>query len=70
LSWQRLLEQWALIEADLHDTYGIDVEDGILRRRTWRWLQIRILGLLSCDSRLQRHFAPPPEDSPRPPRRR
>jgi hypothetical protein len=71
LTWERLLEQWPLIEADLHDTYGIDVEDGILRRRTWRWLQVRIFGLLSAETRLYRHFAPPPEDSPiRKPRRR
>jgi hypothetical protein len=57
-----LLQQWVLIEADLHQVYGIDVEDdGLLRRRTWRWLQLRILGLLSTESRLQRHFNPPEE---------
>ncbi|MET8765466.1 hypothetical protein [Streptomyces sp. NPDC004658] len=44
------------------------MESGILQRRTWRWLQMRILGLLSADSRLARHFAPPPEP-PRTPRR-
>jgi len=53
---------WALIEADLHQVYGIDVESGILRERTWRWLQARILGLLSTDeSRLHRHIFPPEE---------
>jgi hypothetical protein len=26
----------------------------LLRRRTWRWLQVRILGLLDVDSRLAR----------------
>jgi hypothetical protein len=45
----------------LHERYGIDVESGILRDRTWRWLQLRILGLLSTESRLQRHFNPPEE---------
>ncbi|MFE0727953.1 hypothetical protein ACFW2X_06815 [Streptomyces antibioticus] len=35
--------------------------DGILRRRNWRWFRARVLGLLSTDSRLHRHFAPPPE---------
>ncbi|MEU9557973.1 hypothetical protein [Streptomyces fumanus] len=60
-----------LIEADLHQVYGIDVEDGradgtggILQRRTWRWLQLRILGLLSTESRLQRHFNPPDDTTP------
>ena len=76
LTWDRLLAQWPLIEADLHSEYGIDVEDGraegngILQRRTWRWLQIRILGLLSAETRLHRHFAPPPEDPQHAPRRR
>lgn len=26
--------------------------------RTWRWLRVRIEGLLSADSRLARHFTP------------
>lgn len=50
-----------LIEADLHQVYGVDVESGVLRERTWRWLQLRILGLLSTESRMQRHFNPPEE---------
>jgi hypothetical protein len=54
----------------LHSEYGIDVESGILRERTWRWLQARIFGLFSCDSRMRRHFAPPPEDNSRTSRRR
>lgn len=62
LTWEQLLQQWPLIEADLHQVYGIDVEDGILRERPWRWFQARVLGLLSCESRLHRRFAPPPED--------
>lgn len=47
-----------MIEADLHDVYGVDVESGILRARSWRWLRTRIVGLLSCDSRLARALAP------------
>lgn len=45
--------------------YGVDVEDEqLLRRRSWRWLRVRIFGLLSTEtSRLFRHFAPPPEDA-------
>ncbi|WP_244203925.1 hypothetical protein [Streptomyces tricolor] len=43
--------------------YGIDVDSGVLQQRTWRWLRIRILGLLSAESRLARHFAPPPDPS-------
>ncbi|WP_432041407.1 hypothetical protein [Streptomyces cadmiisoli] len=65
-----MLGQWHLIEPDLHDTYGIDVESGILRQRSWRWLQIRIGGLLCAETRLYRHFAPPPEDPKQRRRRR
>ncbi|WP_269137956.1 hypothetical protein [Streptomyces antimycoticus] len=38
---------------------------GFLRERSWRWLRIRILGLLSADSRLARHFAPPDDKAPK-----
>lgn len=48
-----------MIEADLHSEYGIDAGDPeLLHTRSWRWLRIRILGLLSTDSRLGRHFEP------------
>ncbi|WP_240981033.1 MULTISPECIES: hypothetical protein [unclassified Streptomyces] len=53
----------------MHQVYGIDVESGILRERSWRWLQTRVIGLLSAESRLARHFEPPPKKSPRTPRR-
>jgi len=36
-----------LIETDMHQVYGIDLGDrGLLRARTWRWLKVRIAGLL------------------------
>jgi len=66
LTWAALLEQWLLIEADLHEVYGIDVgTPGLLRARSWRWLRVRILGLISTDSRLARHLMPPTETSKR-----
>ncbi|MFD3574777.1 hypothetical protein [Streptomyces sp. NPDC058644] len=50
--------------------YGIDLDaPGLMQDRTWRWLRIRILGLLSAESRLSRHFAPPEPKAPRTPRR-
>jgi hypothetical protein len=34
------------VEADLHD-HGVDVGDAkLMRRRSYRWLKVRILGLL------------------------
>src|SRR4051794_33837540 len=51
-TWSSILEHWQLVEADLHERYGIDVESGILRARSWRWFRTRIVGLLSCESRL------------------
>ncbi|RLV56087.1 hypothetical protein D9V41_09235 [Aeromicrobium phragmitis] len=42
-----LIEHWSLIEADLHEVYGIDVDDrGLMRARSWRWLRTRIHALL------------------------
>jgi len=58
LTWAKILTHWNLIEADLQDA-GIDIDSGILKRRTWRWLAVRISGLLSVESRLQRKLFPP-----------
>jgi hypothetical protein len=48
--WADILKCWRLIEADLQDR-GIDVGDrsltGVMKTRTWRWLKVRIEGLLS-----------------------
>lgn len=62
MTWADLLGRWDLVEADLHDVYGVDVESGILRERSWRWLRTRILGLLNADTRTWRHFRPPDDD--------
>lgn len=49
ISWRRILELFPLIEQDLHDVYGIDMDaDDILRKRSWRWLQARISGLINA----------------------
>ncbi|MEU8950894.1 hypothetical protein [Streptomyces sp. NPDC048489] len=70
MKWSQILDEWPLVEADLHEVYGIDVgAPGLLESRSWRWLRMRILGLLSADSRLQRHFSPP-DDTPAPGTRR
>jgi hypothetical protein len=52
VSWADLLRHWALIEADLADAYGIDLEaaPSVLTTRSWRWLRVRITGLLSSES--------------------
>ncbi|MFI7532574.1 hypothetical protein [Streptosporangium sp. NPDC049376] len=48
ITWEDLLTRWALIEADLHQTYGVDLgEPGLLRARTGAWLRVRVLGLLT-----------------------
>ncbi|WP_175438086.1 hypothetical protein [Streptomyces sp. SGAir0924] len=54
------------MEADFQDTYGLDLNDEqLLARRSWRWFQTRLYGLVSADSRVARHFAPPPPKQPR-----
>ena len=58
LTWGKILTHWDLIEADLQDA-GIDTGSGILRERSWRWLSVRIIGLLGIESRLQRKLFPP-----------
>jgi hypothetical protein len=51
-----------LVEVDLHQHYGIDIDDReLLRRKSWRWLSLRILGLLSIESRLRASIYPEEE---------
>ena len=46
-SWRTILTHWRLIEADLQDFYGIDVDDKtLMRARSWRWLRLRVAALL------------------------
>ncbi|MFJ3097346.1 hypothetical protein [Streptomyces hydrogenans] len=46
--------------------FGIDLSaPGLLQQRSWRWLRVRILGLLSTECRIQRHFAPPEPKTPK-----
>jgi hypothetical protein len=66
VTWVQILDEWPLVEADLHEVYGVDVgAPGLLAARSWRWLRVRILGLLSADSRLARHLNPPPTEKRR-----
>jgi hypothetical protein len=53
---------WALVEADLHQFYGIDLRGpDDLRAMPWRALKVRIAGLASIDSRLTGKLAPAPK---------
>lgn len=48
-----LIGHWKLIEADMHEHYGIDLsEPGLLQSRDWRWFKVRLDGLLHIESRL------------------
>ncbi|WP_188126988.1 hypothetical protein [Actinoplanes lobatus] len=64
MTWEQLLSHWALIEADLHSEYGVDVEDrALMRARSWRWLQTRIVQLLSePKTRIARALRSPAEE--------
>jgi hypothetical protein len=47
VTWDALLTHWSAIEADLQDR-GIDVDDTtLMASRSWRWLRVRITGLLA-----------------------
>ena len=56
-SWRDLLENWALIELDLLEVYGVDIADPGFAR-AWPWWRDRIIGLLSTDCRLTRALSP------------
>lgn len=50
----------------MHDVYGVDLSSDILTARSWRWLRVRIQGLLSAETRLARHFRPDDEQDEQP----
>jgi hypothetical protein len=54
LTWPGLLAHWHLIEADIHDCYGLNLSSGVLHSETGAWLRVRLMGLLSADTRLAR----------------
>lgn len=57
-----MLERWVLLEQDFQEIYGIDLaEPGLLTSRTWRWMVVRMNGLLSTEGRIQRVLNPTPE---------
>ncbi|OPC83003.1 hypothetical protein B4N89_20535 [Embleya scabrispora] len=63
MKWQQILDHEDAVEADLHQVYGIDYDDA-LDRRSWRWMAVRIAGLLSTDSRLYRALTPRQDPAP------
>lgn len=64
-TWADLLARWELVEADLHETYGIDF-DALPGPRTWRWLRVRIVGLVaSPDTRIARALHAQTKGAPR-----
>jgi hypothetical protein len=53
-----VLPHWSLLEADFQEHYHLDINE-LLDQKTDRWLKVRIIGLLACDSRLHRVLFPP-----------
>lgn len=45
----------------MHSEYGVDLSSGIIDHRTWRWLSVRILQLLT-DKHTRLHRAIYPEN--------
>lgn len=58
-TWGDILEHRTLIALDLHATYGIDTESGILEQRSWPWLETRITDLITQPTRLRRALGLP-----------
>jgi len=60
LTWWEILSRWQLVQLDMHQTYGIDMGDrDLLRSRSWPWLRLRVVGLVSePGTRLQRALRP------------
>lgn len=53
MRWVDILQHWLTIQLDLHETFGVDTESGILTDRTWWWLHDRIIDLINKPTRLR-----------------
>lgn len=59
LGWLDFLSNWRLVELDFQEFYSIDLgTPGLMRARSWRWLSLRLIGLLSMEGRVQRVLRP------------
>lgn len=47
ITWVDIFQRWQLVEADLHQLYGVDLASGVWQSRSGPWLRIRVLGLLT-----------------------
>lgn len=64
LTWIDILGEWASIELDFQD-WNIDLESGVLKERSWRWLDRRIYGLIANpESRLHKALQIPLTHTP------
>jgi len=72
-NWPTFIRHWGKIELDFQEVYGIDLgAPDLMRSRSWRWLSLRVIGLLSVDrgpfgtggSRLQRALRPVKIETP------
>lgn len=52
VTWRQLDHHWALIEADLHERFGIDLWAPGVLDRPWPWLRSRIGALLATPPNL------------------
>lgn len=48
-----VLKHWGAAELDLHEVWGVDVEDdALMTARSWRWLELRLSDLVLHGPRL------------------
>lgn len=53
ITWDMLIDNWGLIEVDLLETFGADINSPH-DAHPWPWWRDLILGLLDTDTRIRR----------------
>jgi len=64
VAWADILDCWSLLEADFQEYYGLDISGLLLTRRSLRWLEVRVIGLLIVRSRIRSALFPQKEVTP------
>lgn len=52
MSWRSLYDHWAEIILDIHELFGVDLDDDDVRARiSWHWFETRVEGLIGAPPR-------------------
>jgi hypothetical protein len=53
-TWTHIVKLWRWLEIDMTTIYGVNLEKAF-RRKSWRWFEVHVNGLMQHEDSLLRH---------------